>query len=295
VSGTIRFFCAFGIKQMNKFGTPNIKNKNGMDARWSVDKLPAAGITESLSGRVALLSVPDPKDYNTRMPKTVLMVDDNLSVRDLVSDYLSQQGYRVVTARDGKEALFTARRENPDVILLDIMMPEMDGYEFLRQFRRERGTPVIILTARVEESDAVLGLELGADDYVVKPFRMRELAARIQSVLRRSDPGDPRHKRLHLGDVELDEITHSVEVNGRTANLTPTEFNLLSILMHAPGQVYTREQLVDRLSQSGFSGLEQTLNVHVRNLRLKIEPDPENPRYVEAVFGVGYRFAKPRS
>jgi DNA-binding response OmpR family regulator len=234
-------------------------------------------------------------DYNTGMPKTVLMVDDKLSVRDLVSDYLGEQGYRVVTARNGKEALFSARYENPDVVLLDIMMPEMDGYEFLRQYRRERATPVIILTARVEESDAVLGLELGADDYVIKPFRMRELAARIHAVLRRSDPEDVRHKRLHLGDVELEEGTHSVQVASRSVNLTPTEFNMLSILMRAPGQVFTREQLVERLSESGFAGLERTLNVHIRNLRTKLEPDPENPRYVETVFGVGYRFAKPKA
>ncbi len=201
----------------------------------------------------------------------------------------------MVTARDGKEGLFAARHENPDVVLLDIMMPTMDGYEFLRQFRRERGTPVIILTARVEEADAVLGLELGADDYVVKPFRMRELAARVRAVLRRSDPQDMRHKQLRIGDIELEEDAHSVTVNGHPVDLTPTEFNLLSILMHAPGRVFSREELVNALSESGFAGLEQTLNVHVRNLRVKIEPDADAPRYVETVFGIGYRFAKPKS
>lgn len=229
------------------------------------------------------------------MPKTVLVVDDKMNVRDLISEYLGEQGYRVVTARDGKEGLFAARHENPDVVLLDIMMPTMDGYEFLRQFRRERGTPVIILTARVEEADAVLGLELGADDYVVKPFRMRELAARVRAVLRRSDPQDMRHKQLRIGDIELEEDAHSVTVNGHPVDLTPTEFNLLSILMHAPGRVFSREELVNALSESGFAGLEQTLNVHVRNLRVKIEPDADAPRYVETVFGIGYRFAKPKS
>jgi DNA-binding response OmpR family regulator len=234
------------------------------------------------------------EDYNIDMPKTVLVVDDKLNVRELISEYLTEQGYRVVDARDGREALLVAKRENPDLILLDIMMPEMDGYDFLRQYRRDRGTPVIILTARVGESDAVLGLELGADDYVLKPFRMRELAARIRAVLRRSDPEDARHQRLHVGDVILDENTHTVEVSSRAINLTPTEFNLLSLLLHAPGQVFTREQLVERLSDSGFSGLEQTLNVHVRNMRAKLEPDPEHPQYIETIFGVGYRFAKPR-
>jgi DNA-binding response OmpR family regulator len=234
------------------------------------------------------------EEYNTPMPKRILVVDDKINVRDLITDYLTEQGYQVITARDGKEALFAARHENPDLILLDIMMPEMDGYDFLRHYRRDRGTPVIILTAKVEESDAVLGLELGADDYVIKPFRMRELAARIRAVLRRSDPDDARHKRMHVGDVELDEDTHWVEAGGRTINLTPTEFNLLAILLHAPGQVFTREQLVERLADGGFSGLEQTLNVHVRNLRAKMEPDPERPRYIETIFGVGYRFAKPK-
>jgi DNA-binding response OmpR family regulator len=229
------------------------------------------------------------------MPKTVLVVDDKMNVRDLVSEYLGEQGFRVVTARDGQEGLFAARHENPDVVLLDIMMPTMDGYEFLRQFRRERGTPVIILTARVEEADAVLGLELGADDYVVKPFRMRELAARIRAVLRRSDPEDMRHKQLRIGDIEMEEDAHSVTVNGRPVDLTPTEFNLLSILMHAPGRVFNREELVQALSEGGFTGLEQTLNVHVRNLRVKIEPDADIPRYIETIFGVGYRFAKPKS
>jgi DNA-binding response OmpR family regulator len=229
------------------------------------------------------------------MPKTVLVVDDKMNVRDLISEYLGEQGFRVVTARDGKEGLFAARHENPDVVLLDIMMPAMDGYEFLRQFRRERGTPVIILTARVEEADAVLGLELGADDYVVKPFRMRELAARVRAVLRRSDPEDMRHKQLRIGDIELEEDAHSVTAKGRPVNLTPTEFDLLSVLMHAPGRVFSREELVEGLAEGGFTGLEQTLNVHIRNLRVKLEPDADNPQYIETVFGVGYRFAKPKS
>ncbi|MBN1439956.1 MAG: response regulator transcription factor [Anaerolineales bacterium] len=228
------------------------------------------------------------------MAKTVLVVDDKLNVRELISEYLGQQGFRVVTARDGEEGLFAARHEKPDVVLLDIMMPSMDGYEFLRRFRRERGAPVIILTARVEEADAVLGLELGADDYVVKPFRMRELAARVRAVLRRSDPADPRRRRLRLGEIELEEDAHTVTVGGRPVNLTPTEFNLLAILMRAPGRVFPRDELVQALSENGFAGLEQTLNVHVRNLRVKIEPDPDSPQYIETVFGIGYRFAKPR-
>jgi DNA-binding response OmpR family regulator len=228
------------------------------------------------------------------MAATILVVDDKASVRQLVRDYLAQQGFNVVTAANGREALFAARHENPDAILLDIMMPEMDGYQFLKLYRRERSVPVIIVTARDEESDAVMGLELGADDYVIKPFRMRELAARVRAVLRRAEPPDPNRRPLHVGDILLDEATHTVTVSGRAVDLTPTEFNLLGLLMAAPGRVFTREELVDRLTEVGYSGLERTLTVHVRNLRSKIEPDPDQPRYIETVFGVGYRMARPQ-
>ena len=227
------------------------------------------------------------------MTKTILVVDDKASVRQLVRDYLTEQGYKVVTASNGREALYAARHENPDAILLDIMMPEMDGFQFLQAYRRERSVPVIILTARVEESDTVMGLELGADDYVLKPFRMRELAARIRAVLRRAEPPDPNRKPVHVGDIVLDEGTHTVTVRGKPVSLTPTEFNLLGLLLRAPGQVYTREQLADRLAEVGYSGLERTLNVHIRNLRTKIEPDPDDPHYIETVFGVGYRLYRP--
>ncbi len=226
--------------------------------------------------------------------KRILVVDDKANVRQLLSEYLSGQGYQVETAVNGREALYAARHMMPDVILLDIMMPEMDGYAFLKEYRRERTVPVIIITAREEETDTVLGLELGADDYVIKPFRMRELAARIRAVLRRSDPADPTTKApLRGGDIVLDEATHTVTVREAPVNLTPTEFNLLRLLMAAPGQVLTRQQLADRLSENGFDGLERTLNVHVRNLRIKVEPDPDNPSHIETVFGVGYRFAAP--
>ena len=224
--------------------------------------------------------------------KKILVVDDKANVRDLLRDYMTQQGYAVVTAVNGREAIYTARHEHPDVILLDIMMPEMDGYEFLRQYRRERSVPVIILTARDEESEAVLGLELGADDYVLKPFRMQELAARVRAVLRRSEPPDPARAPLHVGAVLLDEATHTVTVRGAPVTLTPTEFNLLRVFMTSAGQALTRQQLADRLSEDGYDGLERTLNVHIRNLRTKIEANPEQPAYIETVFGVGYRFVK---
>jgi two-component system alkaline phosphatase synthesis response regulator PhoP len=227
------------------------------------------------------------------MPTTILVVDDQSSVRQLLQEYLTEQGFRIVTAADGQAAIYTARHEEPDLVLLDIMMPKMDGYQFLRQFRNERQTPVIIITAREEETDAVLGLELGADDYVIKPFRMRELVARIRAVLRRKEDSGERTELMHVGDLLLDQRMHTVTVKGTLVSLTPIEFDLLAVLMRTPGRVFTRTELVDHLTDSGFTGLDSTLNVHIRNLRLKIEADPGEPQYVETVFGVGYRIQKP--
>jgi len=225
--------------------------------------------------------------------KTILVVDDKANVRQLLDDYLTQQGFRIVTATNGREALYAARQENPDCILLDIMMPEMDGLQFLEHYRREKTVPVIILTARDEETDTVVGLELGADDYVLKPFRVRELVARIRAVLRRAEPADGARKIMKVGELLLDEGAHTVSARGQAVNLTPTEFNLLALFMRTPGVVFTREQLADQLSEVGYSGLERTLNVHIRNLRARIEPDPNQPEYIETVFGVGYRLVKP--
>ena len=226
--------------------------------------------------------------------KTILVVDDKANVRQLLQDYLTEQGFRVTTATNGREAIYEARRSRPDLILLDIMMPEMDGYEFLRQYRQEKSTPVIVITAREEETDAVLGLELGADDYVIKPFRMRELVSRVKAVLRRTEGAAEPSKTLQTGEIVLDESMHSVEVRGEPVRLTPMEFDLLALLMGSPGRVFTREHIVDHLSDKGFAGLERTLNVHVRNLRAKIEANPEQPEYIETVFGVGYTF-RPES
>src|SRR5258708_15516905 len=225
--------------------------------------------------------------------KTILVVDDKANVRQLLDEYLTQQGFRIVTATNGREALYAAGQENPDVILLDIMMPEMDGLQFLEHYRREKSVPVIILTARDEETDTVVRLELGSDDYVLKPFRVRELVARIRAVLRRAEPAEAGRLTMKVGDLLLDEGAHTVTARGQAVNLTPTEFNLLALFMRTPGVVFTREQLADQLSEVGYSGLERTLNVHIRNLRSLIEPDPNQPQYIETVFGVGYRLVKP--
>jgi DNA-binding response OmpR family regulator len=223
------------------------------------------------------------------MPKTILIADDNANVRTLVKDYLIEKGYRVATAENGREAIFVARHEKPDLILLDIMMPEMDGYEFIPAYRKESDTPIILLTAKLEESDKVLGLELGADDYVTKPFGMRELLARIRAVMRRAGNESGRADVLRVGDITLDQDSRYVKVGDRFVNLTPSEFDLLTVLMASPGRAFSRQDLLDQLQGSAW--VERTVDVHVRNLRAKIEPDPAQPRYIETVFGVGYRFS----
>lgn len=224
------------------------------------------------------------------MAKTILVVDDKSNMRAMVRDYLTEENFRVVVAENGQQALYTARQEKPDLILLDIMMPKMDGYEFLRAYRKEQNTPVILLTARLEETDKVLGLELGADDYITKPFGMRELVARIRAVLRRAGQDASADEVLRIDDVSVNKSTHQVWVQERPVNLTPSEFDLLAILMSAPGRVFSRLDLLEKLQGTAFEGVARTIDIHIRNLRLKIEADPSRPVYIETVFGVGYRF-----
>jgi two-component system alkaline phosphatase synthesis response regulator PhoP len=224
------------------------------------------------------------------MAKTILVVDDKASVRTLIRDYLTEEGFRVVVADNGRTALFVARQEKPDLILLDILMPEVGGYEFLRAYRKERNTPIILVTAKVEESDKVLGLELGADDYITKPFGMREMVARIRAVLRRGGQELAAGEVLRAADVVLDRASRSVQASGEPVKLTPSEFDLLAALMEAPGRVLSRAALLELLQGPTGEGVERTVDVHVRNLRTKLEQDPSHPLYIETVFGVGYRF-----
>ena len=226
------------------------------------------------------------------MAKTIMVVDDEPRLVALVEAYLTQEGFRVVTASDGRQALFLARQEKPDLIVLDIMMPEMDGYDFMRLHRKEQETPIILLTARVEDDDKVLGLELGADDYLTKPFRPRELVARIRAVLRRMGQVRPSAQVLRAGDITVDRETHTVQVAERYVDLTPSEFDLLATLMSFPGRAYSRLELLDRIQGVAYEGYERTIDVHVKNLRAKIEAEPRTPRYIQTVYGVGYRFAR---
>ncbi len=225
------------------------------------------------------------------MSKTILVIDDKASVVRLLREYLSEHGYRVVSAGNGREGLIVARHEKPDLLLLDIMMPEMDGFEFMRNYRKERDTPVIMLTARLDETDKVIGLELGADDYVTKPFGMSELVARIRAVLRRYGQSDVTSEILRVGDVVVDKATRVVKVNDSGIELTPSEFEILVTMMTAVGRVFSRSELLDHLRQDAFERVERTIDVHIRNLRSKIEPDPASPIYILTVFGVGYRFS----
>lgn len=221
------------------------------------------------------------------MPQTILVVDDKANVRALLKDYMSEQGFRVVTATDGQDALYVSRYEKPDLVLLDVMMPLMDGMTFLKAFRREFNVPVILLTAKMEEQDKVNGLELGADDYVTKPFAMRELLARVRAQLRRAGQPPATSATLHVGELMLNKDSREVRIGERMVNLTPTEFELLARLMGSPGRVFTRTELLDGLGAAAM--VERTVDVHVRNLRAKIEEDPANPRYIETIFSVGYR------
>ncbi len=226
------------------------------------------------------------------MAKTIMVVDDEKRLVSVVEAYLSQEGFRIITASNGREALILARQEKPDLIILDIMMPEMDGYEFMRLHRKESETPIILLTAKVAEDEKVIGLELGADDYITKPFRPRELVARVRAVLRRTGQVEPKAKILRVADITLDRDSHTVKVGDRFVDLTPSEFDLLATLMSMPGRAFSRLDLLDRLQGVAYEGYERTIDVHIKNLRSKIKVDSQTPRYIETVYGVGYRFTR---
>jgi two-component system, OmpR family, alkaline phosphatase synthesis response regulator PhoP len=224
------------------------------------------------------------------MNELILVVDDELEIVKLARDYLMRAGFRVINTGNGATALIMARQERPDLIVLDLMLPGMDGLDVCRALRRESDVPIIILTARVEETDRLIGLELGADDYITKPFSPRELVARIRTVLRRVGGTVRQPGRLCIADLEIDLEGHRLVRAGLTLELSPIEFNLLEILARHPGMAFTRAQLLDRLHGFAFEGYERSIDAHIKNLRHKLEPDPAEPRYVLTVYGVGYKF-----
>jgi DNA-binding response OmpR family regulator len=222
----------------------------------------------------------------------VLVVDDEPMVTEVVERYLLRDGFDVTTAADGDQALALARSWLPDLIVLDVMLPGKDGFEVCRSLRRDSQVPIIMLTARGEETDRIVGLEIGADDYLVKPFSPRELVARIKAILRRSATQNERQETdlLRIQDLAINPRTRGVEANGRAVSLTAKEFDLLYFLAAHPGQVFSREQLMNNVWDYTFAGDPSTVTVHVRRLREKIEPDPLRPKYVKTVWGVGYKF-----
>jgi DNA-binding response OmpR family regulator len=220
----------------------------------------------------------------------VLVVDDEPMVREILQRYLELEGFEVAVAEDGEAAMASFSQSRPDLVVLDLMLPRIDGLEVLRRMRVDGATPVIMLTARGEETDRVVGLELGADDYVTKPFSPREVIARVRAVLRRTDPSATTAAMLTFGDLQIDRGRREVLVGGRDVHLTRKEFDLLEHLATLPGMTFTRQALLEAVWDFAWDGDTATVTVHIRRLREKIEVDPSDPRHLVTVWGVGYRF-----
>jgi DNA-binding response OmpR family regulator len=223
------------------------------------------------------------------MSKKILVVDDEPKIAEICQDYLKAAGYQVVIAMTGPDGLSMARRERPDLIVLDLMLPEMDGLDVCRTLRRESDVPIIMLTARVEETDTLIGLEIGADDYITKPFSPRELVARVRVVLRRGS-GDPTSEVIRVGEVTLDRARYEVNLPDQTITLTPTEFEILASLMSQPGRIFSRAQLLNAVHGVAFESYERAIDSHIRNLRRKLETSDGQANYIVTVHGVGYKF-----
>ena len=227
--------------------------------------------------------------------QTIVVIDDEESVREVVRAYLEKDGFRVFTAADGREGLALAEKHQPDLIVLDLMLPDVSGEEICEEIRGRSDVPIVMLTAKASEDERIAGLVAGADDYLVKPFSPRELVARVRAVLRRTQGVETplvEVLRFDGGRLEIDTVKHEVRRDGATVDLTPNEYKLLQALARYPGRAYSRYELIDRVQGYDFDGFERTIDVHVRNLRKKLEPDPAKPRYVETVTGIGYRLAK---
>ncbi len=224
------------------------------------------------------------------MSKKILIVDDEQRILDTINAYLQAEGYQVLMAHNGHDALFIFRHEAPDLILMDVMMPEMNGWEAARMIRKESDVPLIFLTARVDDIDQITGLEIGADDYISKPFSPRVVVARVRALLRRAgDEAASSDAHYRVGTLDLNPETHIVTRDGQRIDLTPSEFTLLHTLMARPGRVFTRMELLDIIGGEAYAAYERTIDVHVKNLRIKIEDDPHAPNRIETVYGVGYR------
>jgi DNA-binding response OmpR family regulator len=220
----------------------------------------------------------------------ILVVDDEPQIMKVLRAYLEKEGYLVVSALDGREAIDIFNRENPTFIILDLNLPGLDGLEVCREIRRTSTVPILMLTARVEEVDKLIGLELGADDYVVKPFSPREVIARVKTILKRVNASSVKGEIIQAGCLTIDLGQHTVNLSGRLIDLTPTEFQILVTLAGHPKRVFSRLQIMEHAQGDAFEGYERTIDAHIKNLRLKLEPDPKNPVYIQTVFGLGYKF-----
>ena len=226
------------------------------------------------------------------MGRKILVVDDEKQIVDILKAYLERDGYRVIAAYDGQSALELARRDGPDLIILDLMLPEVSGWDVCRELRRKSDVPVIILTARDDTSDKIIGLELGADDYVTKPFDPKEIISRVRAVLRRGEGKTSSKAILNVGDIIIDTEKHLVRRGDQNIDLTPIEFGLLTVMAKTPGRVYSRMQLLDMVQGNAFEGYERTVDSHIKNMRRKLELDPEHPQYIVTVYGVGYKMVE---
>lgn len=229
--------------------------------------------------------------YSNSMTQTILVVDDEFEIVKVVRAYLEQNGFRVLTASDGQQALAIFRHAQPDLIILDLNLPSLDGLDVCRSIRRESNVPIIMLTARVEETDRLIGLEIGADDYMLKPFSPREVVARVRAVLRRSSAAPERPNLISIRELTIDLNKHEVQLQNRLIDLTPSEFNILHALAAQPGRAFSRLDLLDAAQGEAYAGYERTIDVHIKNLRQKLGDDPRKPVYIQTVYGIGYKFS----
>jgi two-component system alkaline phosphatase synthesis response regulator PhoP len=223
------------------------------------------------------------------MSKKIFIVDDEPQIVKVLKAYLEKAGFQVVTASDGKIALATFQREKPDFLILDLNLPGMDGLDICKAIRRDSTVPILMLTARVEETDRLIGLELGADDYVIKPFSPREVVARVKTIFRRTTAEPSKPEIIQVGQIMIDQEQHSVSLAGRAIDLTPTEFEILVTLAKQPKRVFSRLQIMEQAQGDAFEGYERTIDAHIKNIRLKLEPNPKKPVYIQTVFGLGYK------
>jgi two-component system alkaline phosphatase synthesis response regulator PhoP len=230
--------------------------------------------------------------YNLNMTGKILIVEDEFELARVMRDYLEKAGFEAVIVGDGPSAVEHARQQVYDLVLLDLNLPGMDGLDVARKLRSESDIAIIMVTARVEETDRLIGLELGADDYITKPFSPREVVARVRAVLRRTQSAPQEIEVIHAGPFKIDRTRHRVKIDDQVVDLTPIEFDLLAVMASEPGRAFTRGQLLEITQGEAFEGYERTIDAHIKNLRAKIEPDSSQPRYLETVFGVGYRFAE---